>query len=174
MLKCSCCRLVTAERKKKHIALKLPFEAGREILGSSKKTWRQGASCSCQANTEQQRKHIALKAAMPFHCCLVLSRQLQGCLSTVRYYSCSVFSLLAANNSGIYSSLLAYPFTYQQSLKTVGASSPRLPALWLCFYLPVEFLLPASVPIAGPRPDWQVEFQVYVSTRPVAYFCTLS
>jgi len=56
---------VTAERKKKHIALKLPFEAGREILGSSKKTWRQGASCSCQANTEQQRKHIALKAVMP-------------------------------------------------------------------------------------------------------------
>lgn len=34
----------------------------------------------------------------------------------MRYYSCSVFSLLAANNSGIYSSLLAYPFTYQQSL----------------------------------------------------------
>jgi len=28
---------VTAERKKKHIALKLPFEAGREILGSSQK-----------------------------------------------------------------------------------------------------------------------------------------
>ena len=81
---------------------------------------------------------------MPFHCCLVLSRQLQGCLSTVRYYSCSVFSLLAANNSGIYSSLLAYPFTYQQSLKTVGASSPRFRSLAL-------FLFASRVSLARER-----------------------
>ena len=136
---------------KKH-GVKVPLAAARRILSSRENTLRSRLQCPSTAAWY-----------FPDNC---------KALSTVRYYSCSVFSLLAANNSGIYSSLLAYPFTYQQSLLSWALARRVCP--FSCFYLPVEVLLPASVPIAGPRPDWQVEFQVYVSTRPVAHFCTLS